>query len=93
MDELPIAHDPAQHRFSVTLEGHESVLDYNVAGPNWIFTHTFVPDALRGRGVAAQLVQAGLTAAKAAGVKVVPQCSYVATYLDRHPEHADLRAE
>lgn len=93
MDVLPVSHNPVQHRFSIILDGHESVLDYTASDTTWIFTHTYVPDALRGRGVAAQLVEAGLAAARAADVQVVGQCSYVATYLDRHPEHQDLRAE
>jgi len=53
--------------------------------------HTSVPDELRGQGVAGRLVKTALGAARAAGVKVDPQCSYVALYMERHPEYADLR--
>jgi predicted GNAT family acetyltransferase len=51
-----------------------------------------VPAAIGGRGIAGRLVRAALEHARAAGLKVVPRCSYVADYLDKHPEYADLRA-
>ena len=54
--------------------------------------HTFVPPALRGRGVAAMLVDALIAEARAQGWRIVPQCSYVAASFDRHPEWGDLRA-
>ena len=52
--------------------------------------HTYVPDELRGGGVAGQLVKTAFEAARSAGVKIDPQCSYVAVYFERHPEYADL---
>lgn len=55
------------------------------------FTHTGVRRAYEGKGLAADLVRRGLDDARAEGVEVVGACSYVAAYLDRHPEYADLR--
>jgi predicted GNAT family acetyltransferase len=49
-----------------------------------------VPRALRGRGIAAQLVQAALDHARAHGLKVRPDCSYAETYIERHPDMQDL---
>jgi predicted GNAT family acetyltransferase len=57
-----------------------------------IFTHTFVPDALRGRGIAAVLVRTALEEARRTGRRVVPRCSYVAEFIQRHPEFRDLVA-
>jgi len=45
----------------------------------------------RGQGVAAILVEAAFAAAREAGVKIEPQCSYIARYMERHPETSDLR--
>jgi predicted GNAT family acetyltransferase len=53
-------------------------------------THTLVPEAIGGRGVAADLTRAALETARANGWKVVPMCSYAVTYLRRHPEYNDL---
>jgi predicted GNAT family acetyltransferase len=81
-------------RFELTLEGKLALLDYVEQGDNLlIFTHTFVPHELRGQNVAARLTRFALDDARQQGKKVVPQCSYVATYMERNKEYADLRAE
>ncbi len=58
-----------------------------------MFIHTFVPKSLRGRGIAASLVRAALAYAEANSYKVVPTCSYVASYMNRHEEFSHLRRD
>lgn len=65
-------------------------LSYVHEGTAVVFDHTFVPSELRGRGIAAMLVQTALDEARKQSWKVVPRCSYVAVYMDRHSEYADL---
>ena len=55
-----------------------------------VFTHTVVDDAFEGRGVGSALARAGLDAAREAGARVVPRCSFIRGYVERHPEYADL---
>ncbi len=86
----PVTHDPAAHRFELTVDGHRAVLDYERRGDSMIITHTGVPDAIGGRGIAAQLTRAALAHARGAGLKVVPECAYAAAFLQRHGEYADL---
>ena len=86
-----VRHNIEQNCFELVTEGERSVVDYVVENDRMVITHTFVPSSLRGRGVAAVLVDAALGFARAHGMKVVPQCSYVDTYFRRHPEQADLR--
>lgn len=89
---LNITHDRDAGRFEAWVDGHRCELDYRcVEGVAW-FTHTGVPRALEGRGLAAQLVAAGLAWARAEGLKVKPVCSYVAVYMRRHPDTLDLLA-
>ncbi|GAB4490491.1 MAG: GNAT family N-acetyltransferase [Anaerolineales bacterium] len=90
MSELPILHNPALSRFELTLEGQTAVLEYTQEGEKIIFTHTEVPAELGGRGLGGALARAGLEFARAEGKKVVPLCSFVAGYLAKHPEYADL---
>ena len=81
-------------RFELTLEGTLALLDYVEQGENLlVFTHTFVPNELRGQNVAARLTRFALDDARQQGKKVVPQCSYVAAYMARNKEYADLRAD
>ena len=81
-------------QFETTVDGEVAFAAYDLEDPDRIvFTHTIVPDALAGRGIAAELVKQGLQHARERNLKVVPQCSYVATYIQRHSEYQDLLAQ
>ena len=83
-----IEHDPAGHRFTAELQGERAVLDYRLAEGVMTITHTGVPAALRGRGVAAELTREALRIARERGWRVFPACSYAAAYLEKHPDEA-----
>lgn len=88
-----IQHNAAAHRYETLVDGHRSVCDYELAGDGrMVFIHTVVPAELRGRGIAEKLVRAALAEARAGGRKVVPQCSYVAKFIEWHQEYQDLVA-
>jgi predicted GNAT family acetyltransferase len=72
------------------VENHLAVLEYELEGEIITFTHTGVPTELGGRGLGGQLVRAGLDYARENRLKVIPQCSFVAGYLGKHPEDQDL---
>jgi predicted GNAT family acetyltransferase len=80
-----INHDAAAHRFTATVEDHLAVLDYTLVGGVMSIMHTNVPPAVQGRGIAAELMAAALSAARASGWTVDPVCSYAVEYLRRHP--------
>lgn len=88
--EPAVRHDAAAQRFEIILDGHSSELTYTREGERIVFTHTFVPPELRGRGVAERLVRAGLAWARGEGKRVVPACSYVDAFIRRHPEFQSL---
>ena len=67
-------------------------LTWRALGPLRIADHTFVPPAMRGQGVAQELVEALVADAREQGFRIVPQCSYVEALFRRHPEWADLLA-
>lgn len=93
MKNLPtIEHVPKRRRFQTVVDGKICVCDYQLSGGVMELTHTGVPPAVEGRGIAAQLVAAALTYARENGLKVKPSCSYVQTYMRRHPETLDLLA-
>lgn len=85
-----IAHDAATRRFETTVDGERCTLDYELAGTTMTITHTRVPKPVEGRGIAAALMEAALTHARARGWRVVPKCSYAVAYLGRHREWADV---
>ena len=80
-------------QFETTVDGHVAYTSYDLEDPDMIvFTHTIVPEALAGRGIAAQLVKHALQHARDHSLKVVPQCTFVAKFLERHSEYQDLVA-
>ncbi|MEN2787031.1 GNAT family N-acetyltransferase [Sphingomonas qilianensis] len=86
-------HDaPAQNRFELAEQGETAFAAYTVAGDTITFTHTIVPPALEGQGIASRLIGYALGEARARGLKVRPECSFVAAYIERHPETRDLLA-
>lgn len=85
-----IVDNAAASRFETTVEGHTAVTEYAIRDGVMVMPHTYVPQAIEGRGIAGQLVAAALAHARAHGLKVQPRCSYVAAYMRRHPEVQDL---
>jgi len=84
-----ISHDLGEHRFSTEVDGNRAQLDYTLAGEVMTITHTRVPPEIRGRGVAAELMNAALGAARSAGWSVNPACSYAVAYMAKHPQDPD----
>jgi uncharacterized protein len=89
---IPVSHQAAARRYEAVVNGHLAVCEYELANGRMVFTHTLVPPELRGRGIAEALVRQALADARLAGRKVVPACSYVAKFIERHAEYADLLA-
>jgi len=63
------------------------------AGNHLIVDHTYVSDELRGQGMAGKLVDRVVTYAREEGMKIVPECPYVKSKMDKTPEYHDVLAE
>jgi predicted GNAT family acetyltransferase len=87
-----VRHYPERHRFETTVDGHDCEIDYRLSNGVMTITHTGVPRAVEGRGIAGEMTRFALETARTNGWKVVPACSYAAAYMRRHPEFEDLRA-
>ncbi len=81
-----IVHNEAASRFEADIGGRLAVCVYRRQGDEALFTHTEVPPAAQGQGVAAALVKEALAWAAREGLRVRPLCSYVVAYMRRHPE-------
>lgn len=84
---MDVLHNPAKSRFEVPVEGTTAVLEYrlNRQGQKGTLTitHTFVPNAARGQGVAGRLTQEALEYARLHDLEVVPLCSFAVAYVAR----------
>jgi predicted GNAT family acetyltransferase len=82
--------DLAAQRFELEVDGAVAFAAYRCEGDRIVFTHTVVPPELEGRGIGSRLIAGALARAQAEGLKVVPECEFVAAYLARHPDAADI---
>jgi uncharacterized protein len=87
-----VVDNAAKSRFELDIDGHVAVAHYHLSGGVITFTHTEVPKALAGRGIGSMLARGALDHVRANGLKVIAQCEFIAGYLGKHPEYADLLA-
>lgn len=85
-EELELIDNKQQHNFELWLENKRSFIDYNKKGNKVYLLHTEVPKELEGRGVASALVEKTLKHLENENLKLVPLCTYVQSFLKRHPE-------
>ena len=86
-----VVNEPESNRYVVTVDGRTSgFADYRIVGDDVVFPHTVIDPASRGRGLGAILVKGALDDVRPTGRRVVPQCWYVAQFIDTNPEYGDL---
>ncbi|MDX2455889.1 MAG: GNAT family N-acetyltransferase [Gammaproteobacteria bacterium] len=82
--DIKIAHQPEQYRFLSRIDDQEAMLEYRLLPDNGIdFTRTFVPEVLRGQGIAEKLVRTGIAWAREQGYEMQAGCWYVKRFLNR----------
>jgi len=90
---VQVRHNQAANRYEAEVGGKTAVAEYVRAGDVVTFTHTKVPGGLEGQGIASNLIAGALADLRGRGFKIVPECPFVAAYLQRHPELQDLVAK
>ena len=91
---MPIQHNSDDQQFITTRHGYGAELGYCFPDEGVIdFTHTFVDESLRGKGVADELARTALDFARDENLKVKTSCTFMAKFVKRnHSEYADLLA-
>ncbi|TGL76483.1 GNAT family N-acetyltransferase [Leptospira yasudae] len=88
-----VVHSESESKFYAQVDGYESHLYYREEGNEvWNLLSTYVPPEHRGKGLAADLVRTALDKARSLNKRIIPSCSYVVTFLNRHPDYKDLVA-
>ncbi|GAB2946643.1 GNAT family N-acetyltransferase [Nonomuraea fastidiosa] len=86
-----IVDNTAESRFEIHVDGEVAgFVAYRLLPTKIIFLHTEIKPAYEGKGLASALVAHALRAGADAGLKVKPECPYVARYIERHPEFQEL---
>lgn len=83
--EAAVLDDVEQHRFVLVQDGATAELVYRAEAGRLILTHTYVPDALRHRGIGGRLVQAAVERAQRSSETVAPWCPFARTWIEGHP--------
>jgi len=81
-----------RHRFELDADGHIAFSNYKRTDGVLTILHTEVPKALEGRGIGSALIRGVLDVARSQGLKVITVCPFAKSYIERHPEYADLLA-
>ncbi|WBB69770.1 GNAT family N-acetyltransferase [Micromonospora sp. WMMD812] len=83
--------NPAKQRFEILVDDAlAGFAAYELRGEVLVFTRTEVDPRFQNMGVGSALVRQTLDQVRARGGRVVPQCRFVAAFIDRHPEYAAL---
>lgn len=91
-DALEVRDQPDDRRYEVWAGGERAgFAAYQLHEDRIVFTHTEVADRFEGQGVASTLVREALDdVRRRGGLGVQAPCPYVAAWVERHPEYADL---
>ncbi|MDX3850823.1 GNAT family N-acetyltransferase [Streptomyces sp. AK02-01A] len=81
----------AKHRYEILVDGETAGFTaYRDRDDRRVFYHTEIDDAFAGQGLASLLVQQALADVRVSGKRIVPVCPYVAKFLKKHDEFADI---
>jgi predicted GNAT family acetyltransferase len=94
VSEIAVEHRPDERRYELLVDGEPAgELVYRDRGGGVLaFLHTEVDPNVRLRGLGSALVAGALDDARARGLRIVPLCPFVDTYVRRNPDYADLVA-
>jgi predicted GNAT family acetyltransferase len=88
-----VTHNPDEQRYEIHVDG--ILAGYTQAfedGDVVTLPHTVVFDQFEGQGLASELVAGALDDIRVRGKKIVPTCPYVAKFVRKHADYADLLA-
>jgi predicted GNAT family acetyltransferase len=91
MTDITITNNPAEHRYEARIGGDlAGYCEYNLLSEAIMFTHTEVLEAFEGKGVGSALARHVLDEARSDGKHVIPVCQFIAGYIRKHRDYADL---
>jgi predicted GNAT family acetyltransferase len=91
MSEIVVSEHPQRLRYEITVDGEPAgFAQYADHGDVRTFVHTEIDDRFEGMGLGSQLVHDALADVRTRGKRIVVRCPFVRSYVERHPEVADL---
>lgn len=88
---VEVRDQPERMRYEIALDGAlAGFAQYVRKADRVIFVHTEIDDAYGGQGLGGRLAQGALDDVCARGLRAVPLCPFIAAFIEKHPEYADL---
>lgn len=85
-----------KQRYEIAVDGALAGLTEAIPSPTdpdvLVLPHTKIFDEFEGQGLGGELVSAALDDVRSQGRKIVAECPYVAHFVEKHAEYADLLA-
>ncbi len=90
-DDTHVIDNPARSRFELVADGQVAGhIRYTVDGDRIVLVHAEVDEAFAGRGHGSRLVRGTLDLIRRTDRPMVNDCPFVARWVARNPEYADL---
>jgi len=89
---MEIIDNTSKNRFETEVETKTAFIEYKKKEGKIYLTHTKVPEELEGQGIASSMVKEVLDIIEDKKLKMVPACSFIASYVKKHPEYENLLA-
>ena len=90
-NDLRVVDNPGKLRYELWLgETHAGSIEYRSEPGTIVLVHTEVDEAFGGQGLGSRLAAGALDDIRARGLKLVPVCPFIHSYLRRHPEYGEL---
>lgn len=93
MADVEVRDDPEHDRYVALLPGEDEPVGfaaYRWHGDTLVLDHTVVRPEHEGKGIGSALARGTLDALRERAVPVVAVCPFMAAYVRRHPEYADM---
>jgi len=85
--------NPEQRRYELSVDGRRiGIADYHRIGDVMVLPHTVIEPSERNQGWGEVLVREALDDIRRQGLRVEPQCWFVAEFVELNPTYADLLA-
>lgn len=92
MADVQIRNNESENRYEVFVDGAQAgFAAYRLTQGTIVFTHTEVDDAFEGQGIGSALARGALDDVRRDGTRrVKPLCPFIASWIENHPDYADL---
>lgn len=92
--DVHVSDHPDESRYEARLDGElAGIAAYRLGEDVITFTHTEVESEHEGQGIGGTLARFALDDARRRGLQVRPRCSFIRSWIERHPDYADLVAD